>query len=89
MGQINDRNDMDNKTIEFWNSVFRKMDLLLKLMDVCKPNRGIDDSEVRWVEDRIEYWDTNDRILEKNEMLTANLYWKKFGGPHNVRKGVL
>ena len=84
MGKLNDRNDMDNNTIEFWGGVFKKMDLLLKLMEVCKPNRDIDDPEVRWVEDRIEYWDTNDRILEKNEMLTANVYWKKYGGPHNV-----
>ena len=84
MGQLNDRNDMDNKTLEFWNSVFRKMDLLLKLMDVCKPNRDIDDHEIRWVEDRIEYWDTNDRILTKDEMLVSNNLWKKFGGPHNV-----
>ena len=86
MGKLNDRNDMDNKTIEFWNKIFSKMNILLKLIDACKPNRSIDDPEYRWVEDRIEYWDTNDRILDKNEMLTANLYWKKFGGPHNIRR---
>ena len=74
------------EAIEFWNKIFKKMGILLKLIDACKPNRSIDDAEYRWVEDRIEYWDTNDRILEKNEMLTANLYWKKFGGPHNVVK---
>ena len=47
---------------------------------------SIDDAEYRWVDDRIKYWQTDDRILTKNEMLTANLYWKKFGGPHNVVK---
>ena len=73
-----------SEAIEFWNGMFRKMDLLLKLMDVCKPNRSIDDPEYRWVEDRIEYWDTTDRMLTKQEMKIANLYWKKFGGPHNV-----
>ena len=44
----------------------------------------IDDPEIRWVTDRIEYWQTDDRILTKNEMLTANLYWEKYGGSHNV-----
>ena len=70
---------------EIWNKIFDKMGILLKLIDVCKPNRDIDDPEYKWVEDRIEYWGTTDRILTKDEMLTANLYWKKFGGPHNIR----
>ena len=76
--------EMDNKTIEFWNSMFCRMKTLLTLIEACKPNHDIDDPEIRWVDDRIKYWQTNDRILEKNEMLTANLYWKKYGGPHNV-----
>ena len=74
------------EAIEFWNKIFSKMKTLLKLMDVCKSNRSIDDPEYKWVEDRIDYWKTTDRMLTKNEMLTANLYWKKFGGPHNVVK---
>jgi len=73
-----------NEAIEFWNRMFSRMGLLLKLMDACKPNRSIDDPEYRWVEDRIDYWKTTDRMLTKNEMLTANTYWKKYGGPHNV-----
>ena len=84
MGQINDRNDMDNKTLEFWSDVYDKMGILLDLMLACKGDYDIDDPEIRWVDDRIKYWQTNDRILEKNEMLTANTYWKKYGGPHNV-----
>ena len=78
--------EMDNKTIEFWNGVFKKMNLLLKLMDVCKPNRDIDDTEYRWVEDRIEYWDTNDRILTKDEMRVSNNLWQKYNGPINVKR---
>ena len=72
------------EAIEFWNKMFSRMEILLKLIDACKPNRSIDDLEYRWVEDRIKYWKSTDRMLTKNEMLTANLYWKKFGGPHNV-----
>ena len=51
-----------------------------------KGDYDIDDPEIRWVDDRIKYWQTDDRILTKNEMLTANLYWKTYGGPHNVVK---
>ena len=72
------------EAIEFWNRMFSRMEILLKLMDACKPNRSIDDPEYKWVEDRIDYWQTDDRMLTKNEMLTANLYWKRYGGPHNV-----
>ena len=74
------------EAIEFWNKMFSRMKTLLRLMEIIKGNYDIDDPEIRWVQDRIEGWDTTDRILDKNEMLTANLYWKKFGGPHNIRK---
>ena len=78
MGQINDRNDMDNKTVEFWNRMFSRMEVLLKLIDACKPNRSIDDPEYRWVEDRIEYWNSEERLLTSHEMEQANHYWKKY-----------
>ena len=74
------------EAIEFWNKMFSRMKTLLRLMEIIKGNYDIDDPEIRWVQDRIEGWDTTDRILSKNEMLTANLYWKKFGGPHNVKR---
>ena len=80
------RAKMSNEAIAFWKKVFRKMNLLLKLMEACKPNRDIDDPEVRWVEDRIEYWDSDDRMLNKNEMLIANTYWIKYNGPINVKR---
>ena len=84
MGKLNDRNDMDNKTIEFWSGVFKKMKTLLKLIEVIKGNHDIDDPDIRWVSDRIEYWDTNDRILTKDEMLEANDLWRLYNGPINV-----
>ena len=84
MKSSENRNKMDNKTIEFWSNMFGKLGVLVDLMLECKPNFDIDDPEIRWVTDRIEYWQTDDRILDKNEMLTANLYWKKYGGSHNV-----
>ena len=76
------------EAIEFWNKMFSRMKTLLRLMETIKGNYDIDDPEIRWVQDRIEGWDTTDRILSKNEMLTANTYWKKFGGPHNVKRSI-
>ena len=73
-----------SEAIEFWNKIFSKMNILLKLIDACKPNRSIDDPEYRWVEDRIEYWGTTDRILTKGEMGIANDLWITYNGPINV-----
>ncbi len=76
----------DNFRKEFWSDVFGKLGVLVDLMLECKPNYNIDDPEIRWVTDRIEYWQTKDRVLTKDEMLIANTYWKKYGGRHNVVK---
>ena len=67
-----------------WDKIFKKMNLLLKLIDACKPNRSIDDTDYRWVEDRIEYWNSDERILIKDEMRVANNLWQKYNGPINV-----
>ena len=40
---------------------------------------SIDDPEYFWVNDRIEYYETNGRLLTKEEMKTANQLWKKYG----------
>ena len=68
-----------NEAIEFWNRMFSRMEVLLKLIDACKPNRSIDDPEYRWVEDRIEYWNSEERLLTSHEMEQANHYWRKYG----------
>ena len=62
----------------FWDSMFAKMNTLLVAMEKAKGNYDIDDPEIRWVSDRIEYWNSEERVLTKNEMLTANVYWKKY-----------
>ena len=43
-----------------------------------RTNPSIDDQELRWVSDRIERWEGDERILTKEEMQIANLYWKKY-----------
>ena len=64
--------------LEFWNKIFTKMNTLLVQMESKKGNYDIDDPEIRWVSDRIEYWNNDKRKLNKNEMLTANSFWKKY-----------
>jgi hypothetical protein len=73
---------LDDKVLnrEFWNKMFAKMNTLLVTIESAKgPGMSIDDTEYRWVSDRIEYWNAEERILTKDEMQIANLYWKKYG----------
>ena len=73
---------LDDKVLnrEFWNKMFAKMNTLLVTIESAKgPGMSIDDTEYRWVSDRIEYWNAEERILSKQEMQIANLYWKKYG----------
>ena len=63
---------------EFWNKMFAKMNTLLVAMETSKGNYDIDDPEIRWVSDRIEYWNSEERILSTEEMSVANHYWKKY-----------
>ena len=58
--------------LEFWNKVCAKMNILLIQMKRKKGNYDIDDPEIRWVSDRIEYWNNDKRKLNKNEMLCAH-----------------
>ena len=63
-----------NKT--FWDLMFKKMRLLL--IKIEKTNPSIDDTDLRWVSDRCEYYESEERILSKGEMSTANNLYRKF-----------
>ena len=69
---------LDDKVFnkDFWNRIFGKMNVLLVAIE--RTNPSIDDQELRWVYDRIEYWENEERVLSKSEMQIANLYWKKY-----------
>ena len=69
---------LDDKVLDkkFWNRIFGKMNVLLVAIE--RTNPSIDDQELRWVSDRIEYWENEERVLSKSEMQIANLYWKKY-----------
>ena len=55
--------------------ILTKFILLLQRMEATNPN--IDNSELRWVENRIDRLKDGE-ILTKNDLLTANLYWNKW-----------
>ena len=65
---------------KFLDIVFGKLKKLGTAIEVAKgPGMSIDDTEYFWVNDRIEYYETNGRLLTKEEMKTANSLWKKYG----------
>ena len=58
-------------------SIYNKFCMLHKRMTETNPD--IDDIELRWVEHRIELMEENyDYKPSKNDLMTANLYWKKW-----------
>ncbi len=73
LADVLDDTVLDNK---FWNGIFAKMNQLLIKIEATNPS--IDDQELRWVSDRIEYWNSEERVLSKQEMQIGNLYWKKY-----------
>ena len=60
----------------FWDKMFKKMRLLL--IKIENTNPSIDDTDLRWVSDRCEYYESEERLLDREEMHTANSLWRKF-----------
>ncbi len=67
--------DVLDEEIDDNSIILTKFILLLQRMEATNPN--IDNSELRWVENRIDRL-KDEEILTKNDLLTANLYWKKW-----------
>ncbi len=62
--------------LDFWNKIFAKMNTLLVRIESTNPS--IDDTNLRWVSDRIEYFNSEERILSKDEMRVANNLWLQY-----------
>ena len=70
----------DKPTFQKWREIFGKMRKLGTAIEMSKgPGMSIDDTEYRWVNDRIEYYEGEERLLTKEEMTMANEMWKKYG----------
>ena len=64
---------------KFWDMIFGKLKKLGTAIEMYYGVRmDIDNQEYRWVDDRIKYYEKDDRLLNKQEMQIANLYWKKY-----------
>ena len=73
---------LDNKVFnkEKWDIIFGKLKKLGTAIEMHFGDRmNIDHPEYRWVNDRIEYYEKDKRLLTKEEMTTANEMWKKYG----------
>ena len=65
---------------EYWDRIFGKLKKLGTAIEMYYGgDMDIDNVEYRWVNDRIEYYEAEERLLNKQEMQIANLYWKKYG----------
>ena len=63
----------------FWGKVNMKLKKLATAIEMKKgPSMNIDDSEYRWVDDRINYLESEGRKLSKEEMKQANELWRRF-----------
>ena len=59
-----------------WDIIFGKLKKLATAIEMKKgPSMNIDDPHYRWVDDRIEYYESEERLLTKDEMEKANELW--------------
>ena len=64
----------------FWDKVFCKLKKLGTAIEMYYGEKmNIDDTDYRWVNDRIEYYEESNRLLTKEEMMVANNLWVKYG----------
>ena len=72
---------LDNKVFnkEKWDMIFGKLKKLGTAIEMSKgPGMSSDDIEYRLVNDRIEYYEGEERLLTKSEMEHANELWNKY-----------
>ena len=63
-----------------WNMVFGKLKKLGTAIEMHFGDKlPSDHTQYRWVTDRIEYYEKDNRLLTKEEMIMANDMWKLYG----------
>ena len=62
-----------------WDIIFGKLKKLGTAIEMYYgPHMDIDNVEYRLVNDRIEYYEKDGRLLTRDEMHAANGFWKKY-----------
>ena len=63
-----------------WDMIFGKLKKLGTAIEMhYGVNMNIDNFDYRWVDDRINYLQSEGRTLSKEEMEQANEYWRIYG----------
>ena len=64
----------------FWGGVMMKLKKLGTAIEMYYGEKmNIDHHDYRWVDDRINYLESEGRTLNKEEMEQANEYWRIYG----------
>ena len=71
------RRDYDKTKCDIVFGKIKKLGTAIEMYFGEKMN--IDHFDYRWVDDRIRYYERDERLLNKDEMKRANDYWKKYG----------
>ena len=63
-----------------WDMIFGKLKKLGTAIEMYYgSSMDIDNVDYRWVDDRIEYYESGERLLTKDEMIQANELWGIYG----------
>jgi hypothetical protein len=73
--------DLDRfKGDTFWGGVLMKLKKLGTAIEMKKgPSMNIDDHDYRWVDDKINYLESEGKVLNKDDMERANDLWTSYG----------
>ena len=64
----------------FWGKVLMKLKKLGTAIEMKKgPSMNIDDHDYRWVDDKINYLESEGKLLNKDDMERANDLWTMYG----------
>ena len=64
----------------FWGGVMMKLKKLGTAIEMKKgPQMNIDDHDYRWVDDKINYLESEGKVLSKDDMERANDLWTSYG----------
>ena len=64
----------------FWGGVLMKLKKLGTAIEMKKgPSMNIDDHDYRWVDDKINYLESEGKVLNKDDMERANDLWPSYG----------
>ena len=75
--KIDDLSQFRGDTV--WGKVCMKLKKLATAIEMTKgPSMDIDDVDYRWVDDRINYLESEGRKLTADEMRVSNNLWKKY-----------